>query len=234
MSGSLHLITAPTDKVVTAAEARAQLRLSSDVTDAMIDALIAVATAQLDPAGGGWLGRALRTQTWEIRLPGFPYGYCGSGYQRNFRQHNAIVLPYPPLLALDSVKYDDRDGVEHTLTAGTDYRVMGGGEGAARSWLLPAFGSNWPASVRCDLESVRVRFTCGYEILTAGDELPQPIKQAVLLMVKHLNGLSERNLFISAETVDGIGSRNFVVSQNAATVMMAASESLLSTYRVYN
>ena len=52
-------------------------------------------------------------------------------------------------------------------------------------------------------------------------------------MVKNLYGLSERNLFVSAESVDGIGSRNFVVTENAAMVMKAASENLLQPYRVF-
>lgn len=224
----LHLITAPTEVVVDVDEARAQLRLPSDVTDDMIEALVGAATQQLDPAAGGWLGRALRPQTWELRLSGFPYATACVG---DITRADAIVLPYPPLLAVDSVKYDDGDGVEQTLVLGTGYRVLGGGN--ARSYLLPAYNGAWPSSVRCDYESVRVRFTCGYEILTAGDELPKTIKQAVLLMAKHLNGLSERNLFISSEDVVGVGSKNYVVSENAAAVMKAASESLVSTLRVY-
>jgi uncharacterized phiE125 gp8 family phage protein len=231
MSGTLYLITPPTDDVVSVTDARAQLRLSSDVTDAMIEALIDAAVAQLDPAGGGWLGRALRPQTWELRLSRFPYGYCGTGYARNFRPDVGIELPYPPLLTVDSVKYDDGNGTELTLIEGTGFRVLGGG--TRKSCVLPVYNGNWPSSVRCDAESVRVRFTSGYELGTV-DEMPAPIKQAVMLMAKHLNGLAERNLFVSSEDVAGLGSRSFVVSENAALVMKAAAEGLLSTYRVYD
>jgi uncharacterized phiE125 gp8 family phage protein len=232
MSGSLHLITPPTDEVVTAAEAQAQVPLLAAASDQLLEALIAAAVSQIDPAGGGWLGRALRPQTWELRLSGFPSGYyCGSGYTRDFKKYNAIELPYPPQLLVDSVKYDDGDGVERTLAVDTDYRVLGGGTG--KSYIAPVYNGSWPSSVRCDAEAVRVRFTSGYENETAGDELPASIKQAVLLMVKHLYGLGERNLFVSAETVDGVGSRNFVVSENAALVMKTASEGLLAPYRVW-
>lgn len=230
---SLHLITAPTDDVVTVDEARAQLGLASSVTDATVEAVIAAATAQLDPAGGGWLGRALRPQTWELRLDGFPCYYEGCGYaRRSLRYAYALELPYPPLLTVDSVKYDDGDGVEQTLTQGVGFRVLGA-DSTGRSRIAPIYNETWPTSVLCDAESVRIRFTSGYEIGTAPDPLPAPIKQAIMLMAKHLIGLSERNLFISGETVDGVGSKNFVVTENAATVMKSASEALLSTYRVY-
>lgn len=232
MSPSLHLITPPTDEVVTAAEARAQLRLPTSVTDDMIEALIDAAVEQIDPAGGGWLGRALRPQTWEIRSDGFPCYYEGRGYARDVRSAYEVELPYPPLLIVDSVKYDDSDGVERTLVEGTGFRVLGLGS-RRRARIAPVYNGSWPSSVRCDAESVRIRFTAGYEVSSGVDPLPAPIKQAVLLMVKNLLALGERNLFVSAETVDGVGSRQFVVSENAANVMRAAAEGLLSTLRVY-
>lgn len=220
---SLYLITVPTEDVVTLDEAKAQLRETGTSHDDMITALIAAAVSQIDPAGGGWLGRALRPQTWEIRGNGFPW--------------YSIELPYPPLISVDSIKYDDGAGVEQTLIEGAGFRVIGLG-GRNKTSIAPIYNGYWPSSVRCDAESVRIRFTCGYPIDSGDspptDTLPQPIKQAVLLMVKHLWGLGERNLFVSAETVDGLGSRQFVVSENAALVMKSASESLLATSRVWD
>src|SRR5688500_12840348 len=180
---SLYLIEAPTDDVVTLAEAKAQMRIANTSYDAVIEALIQSAVDQIDPAGGGWLGRALRPQTWELRGPCFPYWYEGCGYHRDPRAY-WTELPYPPLLTVDSVKYDDGDGVETTLTEGVGYRVIQGGIG--RAWIAPIYNGSWPSSVRSDAESVRIRFTSGYEIGSAGDEMPSPIKQAVILMVKSL------------------------------------------------
>lgn len=233
MRASLYLIEPPTDDVVTLATAKAHLKVTADDQDDLIQLLIDAAVAQLDPAKNGWLGRALRPQTWEIRLDGFPCGYTGCGYDRNFGNHSyAIELPYPPLLVVDSVKYDDGDGVEVALTEGVGYRVIGLG-GNDKSYVAPIYNGSWPTSVRCDSESVRVRFTSGYELSSGVESMPAAIRQAVLLMVKHLYGLGERNLFVSSETVDGVGSRNFVVSENAAEVMKVASENLLQTYRVF-
>lgn len=237
MSASLHLIEAPTDEIASLAEAKAQLRITNSDSDDMIEALIDAAVMQIDPAGGGWLGRAIRPQTWELRCSGFPCYYVGSGYERNFHRAYEMVLPYPPLLSVDSVKYDDGDGVEQTLVEGVGYRVFGLA-GIGKASIAPVYNGSWPSSVRCDPESVRVQFTCGYDPSFGNsppvDQLPAPIKQAVLLMVRYLFGLGERNLFVSSETVDGVGSRNYVVSENAAAVMKRASESLLGPYIVWD
>lgn len=237
MITSLHLITRPDDEVVTLVEAKAQLRETGTSNDDMIQALIDASLAQIDPAAGGWLGRAIRPQTWELRSDVFSCYYSGSGYSRNFRRAHELALPYPPLISVDSVKYDDGNGVEQSLAEGTGYRVFGLGS-IGKASIAPIHNGTWPSSVRCDPESVRIRFTSGYPTDFGNspptDILPAPIKQAVLLMIKSLWGLGERNLFVSAETVDGVGARQFVVTENAGLVMKSASENLLAPYRVWD
>jgi uncharacterized phiE125 gp8 family phage protein len=231
MNASLHLITPPDEDVISLSDVKVQLRVTGTDDDALIQALIDASVAQLDPAGGGWLGRALRPQTWEMRSDHFPCYYEGSGYRRNYRRTYACELPYPPLISVDSVKYYTGDGVDTTLTEGVGYRVLGLGSNG-RAYIEPIYNGYWPSSVRYDAESVRIRFTCGYE---DGDDigLPTPIKQAIVLMVKEIYQMSERSLFVSAETVDGVGSRQFIVSDNAAKVMRSTSENLLAPYRVF-
>jgi len=235
VNGQLYLITPPTEDVVTLDEAKAFLRETTNDNDALITALIAAAVSTIDPASGGWLGRSLRPTTWELRLPSFG-AHTHLGFYHHYYDAIAhpvgleVALPYPPLISVDSVKYDDGDGVEQTLTVDTDYRVFG--IGAARhARVEPAYNGSWPTGARYDDEAVRIRFTTGYAT-AAPDPLPGAIKQAVFLMVKALSDLSERNLFISAETVEGVGSRNFVVTDNGANIMRTASENLLSTFRV--
>jgi len=234
--GQLYLITPPTDDVVTLDEAKAFLRETTSDNDALITALIAAAVSTIDPVSGGWLGRSLRPTTWELRQPSFGGFNCHwKGYlDRDYDRHLSaagIQLPYPPLISVDSVKYDDGDGVEQTLAADTDYRVFGIGT-ARHARVEPAYNGSWPTSVRYDDEAVRIRFTAGYAT-PAPDALPGAIKQAVFLMVKALMDLSARNLFISAESVEGVGSRNFVVTENGAMIMRNTGENLLQTFRVY-
>lgn len=218
MVSTVHLTTAPTADVVTLEEAKAMLRIVSSSDDALVAAVLAAAVAQLDPATGGWLGRALRPQTWSLRMDRFPDG--------------EIILPYPPLISVDSFVYDSDAGVETTMTAETDYRIFGSGA-LGRQRLVPPWNDSWPIA-RLDNESVRITFTCGYPRGESIDALPTPIKQAILLMVRHLYALGERSLFITNEVVEGVGSRQYFVPAAAAKVMQEATDALLGTYRVWN
>lgn len=230
----LYLITPPTQDVVSLTEAKAQLRVTGSDDDTMIEALILAAVNQLDPAGGGWLGRALRPQTWEWRGEAFPYWYEGCGYARNYRCVYAAELPYPPLIAVDSVKYDDGDGVEQTLVEGTGYRVFGVGA-IDKGRIEPVYNGSWPSSVRADHESVRIRFTSGYEGSSANDDdLPAPIKQAVIIMVKQLYEMSKRDASLSQITIEGVDSRSYVLSENTVKVLKGVAESLVQPYRVWD
>lgn len=161
----LVLVTAPTADVVALADVKRHLRVEHDEDDGLITLYLDAAVAMIDPAAGGWLGRALRPQTWELRLDAFP---CGG-----------IVLPHPPLIAMTSFKYDDADGVEQTLAAGTGYRVIGSG-GTDPVTLLPPWSGSWP-SARATPESVRVRFQCGHAVADP-DPLPAAVRAWLLLV----------------------------------------------------
>lgn len=212
MDATPVLVTAPTAAVVTAAELRTMLGLPADnPSTALLEAMRDAVVAQLDPASGGWLGRALSPQTWELRLGSFP--------------SYAIELPYPPVSAVTSVKYDTDAGVETTLVEGTDYRVFGL-NGHHKAAVAPVYNGSWPTP-RSDREAVRIRYVCGYTTV------PQPIKSAIALGVKHLTSSSERNLFLSKESIPGVIDRQWIVSEAAGKALEAAMGSLLAGYRVY-
>lgn len=217
---SLHLITPATDDVVSLELAKKHLRITTNDKDDLVRALIDSAVAQIE----GWLGLALRPQTWELRTDYFPYwGEEG---------HYGLELPYPPLISVDSVVYDDEDGEEVALVEGTGYRVFNLGY-RSKSYIAPVYNSSWPSALRGDINSVRVRFTAGFR-LTAPDSLPAPIKQAVLLAVRDLWSMGERNLYLRSESVPGLASYEWTVSEMAGKVIRSAVESLLSQYRVYD
>ena len=211
---SRHLIAAPTQDVISIEDAKLALRVTSINYDDLIEALVKAAVAKLDPAYGGWLGRALRPQTWELRMPAFPSG--------------PIELPYPPLISVDSVKYFDGDGVDTTMMFGVDYRVFGGG--GRNSRIVPAYNGTWPSDVRCDDESVRVRFICGYD--ESEDTFPPAVRQAILLAVRGLWSLAERNLYLRAKEIPGVASYDWVVSETAGLIINQAVEGLLAEQRV--
>jgi uncharacterized phiE125 gp8 family phage protein len=207
------LITAPTEDVMTLAELKTALGVTSNGQDNLLEALRNAVVATLDPSSGGWLGRALRSQTWELRLPAF----SGSG---------PVELPYMPVTEVSSVKYDDMAGDEHTLTEDTDYRVFELNSVRAKCYLVPPYLGFWPVS-RSDRESVRIQYVAGYSTV------PQPIKSAIALAVKSLQSVGERNLFMSLENIPDVREARYIVSDVAEKIIRSAVDSLLSPYRVW-
>jgi uncharacterized phiE125 gp8 family phage protein len=141
-------------------EAKAHLNVDYADDDTLIQAMIDAATAHCD-GPGGFLGRAIVEQTWELVLDEFP--------------ENEIRIPLPPLIAVQSVKYDDGDGVEQTISSG-DYTVDTASE---PGWVLPEASGTWPATFD-GINAVRIRYRAGY--LT----VPSDIKAAILLYVGSL------------------------------------------------
>jgi uncharacterized phiE125 gp8 family phage protein len=162
----LQLMTPPTAPPVTLAEAKAHLRVLTTAEDDLISALVLAATHYLE-GRTGVLGRALMTQTWQVRFDGFPGVFRGR-----------IELPMPPLQSVDWVQYIDTTGVLQTLDP-SRYVVD-------RQHLIgrirPVFNTTWPPTLP-DEGTLRIQFTAGY-----GDDasaVPSGIKQSILLLVGH-------------------------------------------------
>lgn len=192
----LQQTSAPAETPITLAEAKAHLRVLHSQEDALIEALIWAATVHLDGRHGA-LGRCLVTQSWEYRLNCLPLW-------------GRIEIPLPPLQSVASVKYIDEAGDEQTLA--TDQYVVDTGTYVGR--IRRAYDVVWPFS-RDEEHAVRIRFTAGYG---AAEDVPQPIKQAMLLMIGHLY----RNRESVRETTPG---------SDIIEVPLAA-EYLLSPYRI--
>ena len=205
----LVLIEPPTVEPLTAAEAKARLNINDDVSDEVMNAYITAARQRIDGADG-WLGRALNTQTWEGRADTFPT--CDGG---------RIYIPLPPLQTV-TVAYLDANGDPQALVEGTDYQVVQ----AQRPYIVPL--TAWPTVTGID--GVTIEFVVGYG--DAGSDVPEPIRTAVALGAGHLRSMTSRDLSISEETEEGIGSTRYVVSQNAGDVIDYTVECLLSTYQV--
>jgi uncharacterized phiE125 gp8 family phage protein len=153
------LVTGPTDLPLKLSEAKAQLEVDFEDDDQFITSLIRVVTADAE----NYLRRALLTQTWDFYIDRF------SDY---------MDIPLPALQSIESVKYIDTNGDQQTLDAAT-YDVDTYAEpGVVRL----AFGKSWP-STRDEANAVTIRFVCGY---TSANEVPMPIKQAMLLQLRHL------------------------------------------------
>lgn len=123
------------------------------------------AQAHLDGVAG-ILGRALITQTWTMKLTGFP---C----------EDKIVLPAPPLQSVTSITYKDSNGDTQTF-ASSNYVVVTGGA-LAKGYVRLASGATWPATYDHP-EAVTIVFVAGYG--AAATDVPASIRAAGLLLVE--------------------------------------------------
>lgn len=161
---ALRLVTAPAIEPVTLTEAKTHLRVDSSDEDAYISALITAAREIVERIH---LWRALITQTWEYVLDDWP-------------DEDVIKIPYPPLQSIVSITYTDEDGNDHTLS--TDVYAVDTYSEPGRVVLKP--GQTWPTADLWPAGAIRIQFVAGY-----GDnasDIPQPIRQAILLLVGHL------------------------------------------------
>ena len=150
----ITLVTAPADRLITAADLRAHSRIDDSGEDEYLEQLIdsAVAVAQACT----W--RRFVTQTWDQSFDGFA---------------NPLCLRYPPLVSVTSVTYIDIAGDTQTLS--TDIYEVGQVDGLDVVRLKN--DQSWPTT-QAHADVVTVRTVVGY-----GDpaDVPQDIKHAVRL-----------------------------------------------------
>ncbi len=164
MSG-LRMIAPPAMEPFDVGEAKEHLRVDESADDLLIARLILAARQDLDGREGRLMGVALMTQTWDLYLDAFPM--------------NEICLPLRPLQEIVSIKYDDTNGTEQTVSS-TDYIVD---IASYRGRVVLAPGKSWPAA-RDAINSVRVRFKAGYG--NTPEAVPAIYRQAMLLLIGHL------------------------------------------------
>lgn len=155
------LVTPPDDLPLSVAEARQHCRIDGTDDDALVAALIQAATDHLD-GWNGILGRCLMTQTWRQDFPGFG---C------------RMRLPLAPVQSVSQVTYYDADNAQQTL-ASSVYALL---TDAVGSYVTLAPNQDWPTTYRRP-DAVSVTYVAGYGGAT---DVPQAIKQAMLLMISH-------------------------------------------------
>ena len=203
----LVLVTPPAVEPLTADEARARLNIGDEVSDEVMNAYITAARQRIDGADG-YLGRAINTQTWEGRADTFPT--CDGG---------RIYIPLPPLQTVTVTK-----------------------QGSVLDWIRSAELVIYTNCTK-GVEEVRHRRRVlnrqpdavpRRDVLygDAGSDVPEPIRTAVALGAGHLRSMTARDLSVSEEVEEGIGSTRYVVSQNAGDLIDYPVECLLSTYQV--
>jgi uncharacterized phiE125 gp8 family phage protein len=174
---TLTITTPAAEKPVSLDEAKRQLSMEDTAdADTLITSHIAAATAHAETI----LSRALMTRTYTASLD------CWL---------DCIWLQMPPLGAVNSVKYDDADGVEQTL-APSVYEV---GERFGQAFVKLAPNQSWPElDSSQSLDRIRIEYTAGYG---DADAVPDDIKHAILLLIQYYFDEVDSKIMDTAESM---------------------------------
>ena len=179
--GRLSLVTAPALEPVSTVVAKGHLRVDITDDDSYIAGLVAAVRTNLEKQ----FDTAFVTQTWELYLDNWPGG-------------DEIPIPLWPLQSVTTVKYTDEDGNESTYSS-DDYLV----DAVSRPGRLKLKSSaSWPSVTLQELNAVVVRFVAGYG--DAASDVPEPIRQAILVQVGELYENREDLLIAQGVTVMGL------------------------------
>ncbi|MBP1850911.1 head-tail connector protein [Rhizobium halophytocola] len=150
------LIEGPGVEPVTLAEAKAHMRIDGVEEDALVGALISIATRHLERMAG----IALITQRYRLYLDCWPI----SGIVR---------IDHGPVMRVDAVTVYDAAGAASPAALSGHY--LDGASRPARLWL-----SERPAPGRA-LNGIEIDFTAGFG--ETGAEVPDELKRAILMHV---------------------------------------------------
>src|SRR5574337_900060 len=215
----LQRVAAPQEEPLSLESAKTHLRLTNgDLSqDALIQDLVIAAREKAEAI----TNRKFITQTWKLSLDTFPYaGRQSPAFWLNlpplqeytvyaFRSDtDAIVVPFPPLQSVTSIKYYDPSGVQQTIDPSL-YIVDSASEPAR---IVPVPNYTWPTP-QYRINAVEVVFNAGYGDATT---VPQCVSRWMLLRVGAM--------FENREEV--------VVDHRITSVDLAFVDSLLDPVRV--
>ena len=154
---TLLQVSPPAGEPVTLAAAKAHLRLDGDDEDGLVTGLIAAARGFIETE----TRRALIDQGWRLCLDRRP-------------AEGIVRLPKGPVIAVQGIVTYDPAGTPTTL-APADYQTDLAAE-PARLWLPEiATGRRF--------NGIEIDFRAGYG--SDGDDVPAPLRQALLMLVAH-------------------------------------------------
>ena len=160
----------PQGEPVTLDEAKANSNVTTTADDDLIYRLIQAATDYTEEL----LGRVLVQRTIDYKSDQFPMW-----------DEWPITLPFPPLISIDSIQYYDSEDTLQTWSSDNyDVHVTPRYGGL----VYPKRNTSWP-STRAFRDSVIITYQAGYDALSANnvnDRVPEPIRQAILMLVSHL------------------------------------------------
>lgn len=170
---------APATEPITTAEAKLFLHLDADFTDedTLILSLIKSGVDRCERV----TGRALITQTWRATLDYFA---------------DVIELPYPPLISVSGIAYDDTNGAAQTASSSL-YTVDAD---SLPGRIRLAYDQDWP-DTRDYPGAVRITYVAGYGAAAA---VPSEIKDQLKKYVALCYRFRDEEDALDEKTLDGI------------------------------
>ena len=183
-------VTASANLPITLDEAKAHCRVTFADDDDLLTQLIKAATTEMEMR----CQRTLCESTWSLTLDKFPAG--------------GIRLPHPPILQVDSVVYWSEAGTQLTLSS-SDYIVDTASE---PGWIVPAPGTEWPATLKDRIHAVTVIYRAGYRLGGTANEqrdaVPRDIRAYLLIRVATLyenrEGINVGNIVTNITALDSL------------------------------
>ncbi|MFB2562433.1 hypothetical protein [Rhizobium sp. IMFF44] len=182
--------------------------------DAKIAAMIAAVTEDID-GPGGWLGRSLGKQTLELTLA-HPDRECSP---KPFPPRK-ISLPYLPVIAdAVTVSYLDLNEVVQAV-APASYKVFDNAVWFDQAFVFPPVASA--------PDAIRIRYDAGYDGDGRNGAVPERARQTIILCVQDLMRLQASDFAVRSETVEGIGSTNYLDQDRVSAIVEKTCERLLA------
>lgn len=157
---ALVMTSGPATEPVTVAEAKAHLRIDHAAEDVLIASLILTSRLHVEAA----LGIALVAQGWRLLLDRWPRG-------------TIVRVPIAPLIAVSEIRVRAADGAP-TVVPALEYAV----DAASSEPRIVRVATRWPAPGLV-AHGIEIDVTAGFG--TTAAEVPQPIRQAILMLVAH-------------------------------------------------
>lgn len=173
MNYSLKLITPPTVEPVTVDEVKIYTHIDHDVDDNLISSWIKTARILAE----NYQRRAYYEQVWELSFDDFP--------------DLPLLIPRPPLTSIDFIHYYDSDDTMTNMDL--DNFIVDTNNEPGR--LAHAYNEIWPSVTLKPIDSVRIRYTCGFQEMYSttttfapeNTTIPENVKDAIYLYCAYRN-----------------------------------------------
>lgn len=164
---TLTLVTAPSNEIITTAEAKTHLRVDHSNDDTLIDALVKLARSYAEE----WCNRSFLSTTWDYTL------------DEGAIVADVITLPRSPLASITSITSYDTGNNSTVFSSGNYNAITNGDPGR----VMLNDGNSWPDDLRA-YDSMVIRFVAGWgsAVSNIPTQYREWIKQSVLLTVAAL------------------------------------------------